>query len=567
MGLLKKNTIVGVSITPEIGLEVAQIDFDTKTVLKYGVKNLDYNINQREIADLDIFKDVLQDLFNELSIPKNAKIVLNLPPATFKVSDYPASHSDLEVESAIEEELQEISFYKELEPDIAISKLPNSSMQFNKFVHTSLSKSMILEVVLIFRDLGYKIHAIDTSVNSLLNSLIYLERVNTAPDTSWVLMIVENYCCRIIPMNGQYYVDAFEEKISIGEVLDDAENYSIVINAVEDYLKRLPSKYLCVVSKTNVISAEALSNKLTYSAPITYQEANIFSSEAFLGTSAEVNSELAKTISLDVIGAGIYRNFEQYTEVNLNLYNSSLGDVYWSEQPPQFTLFGKKIILSNDNLLTYFLILTALLIVATIIFLIPLNISIKTQNEALQELNSKIEEAQRFLKENENISSDLFDEGDEIRMGIEQNKNIYSYYTIVGTEIPKKLWLTELKLGPKVTIAGQADNLESVYSFFRNIKDYNPDNNLKLQKLSLASSNGIGGSEYDTESVLTSLNADFYEFIISNDSEAANEDGKKEQTSSDTNQKQDNSAKDSKNKQSSDGSTSSIPSNMEPIEE
>lgn len=562
MGLFGKEIIVGVSITPEVGLEVAQIDFDTKTVLKYGVKKIDYNINQREIADLDIFKDVLQDLFDELSIPKNAKVVLNLPPATFGVSDFPASHSDIEVESAIEEELSENPLFKEIEPDLAISRLPNSSMQFNKYAHTALSKSMILEIVVIFKDLGYKVHAIDTSVNSLVNSLIYLERVNSTPDTNWLLLIVENYCCRVISMNGQYYVDAFEEKISIGEVLDDSENYSIVMSAVEPYLKRLPSQYLCVVSKTSVISAEALANKLTYSAPITYQEANIFSNEAFLNTSANINHELAKMISLDVIGAGIYQGFEKYTDASLNLYNSSLGDVYWSEQPPQFTLFGKKIILTNEKLMIYFLVLAAISILVTLIALIPINIAIKAQNDTLDELNIKIQKAQQFLKDNESISSDLFDEGDEIKIGILHNKNVYSYYTIVGTEIPQKLWLTKLKLGNKVTIEGQADNLESIYSFFRNIKDYNNENNIKLQKLSMASSNTIKERD-DSEFMLTSLNADFYEFVISND-ELSNDENSAEQ---DTNSQNKTNSNSSKSKQNSGSGDSNLPNNLEVIKE
>ena len=34
----KKNIVVGVSVNPEVGLEVAQIDYDTKTVLKYASK-------------------------------------------------------------------------------------------------------------------------------------------------------------------------------------------------------------------------------------------------------------------------------------------------------------------------------------------------------------------------------------------------------------------------------------------------------------------------------------------------------------------------------------------------
>ena len=140
-------------------------------------------------------------------------------------------------------------------------------------------------------------------------------------------------------------------------------------------------------------------------------------------------------------------------------------------------------------------------------------------NAEVEELDNKVNQIEQYLKANESISTELFDEGDEIRGGLEHNKNIYSYYTIVGTEIPKKLWLTHLKLGDKTTIEGQADNLESVYAFFRSIKDYNPDSDIKLQKLGLASKSTANSDleELNTDSILTSLNADFYEFAISND--------------------------------------------------
>ena len=85
--------------------------------------------------------------------------------------------------------------------------------------------------------------------------------------------------------------------------------------------------------------------------------------------------------------------------------------------------------------------------------------------------------------------------------------------------------MTHLKFSDKTTIEGQADNLESIYAFFRSIKDYNPDSDIKLQKLGLASSSTAkvstedkeNGVEFDTDSILTSLNADFYEFRISNE--------------------------------------------------
>ena len=210
--------------------------------------------------------------------------------------------------------------------------------------------------------------------------------------------------------------------------------------------------------------------------------------------------------------------------------------------------------------------------------MLPLMAAINSKTDDLEQINLKIDQANKFLKDNESISSELFDEGDEMKIGLLQNKNVYSYYTIVGTEIPQKVWLTKLKLGNKVTIEGQADNLESIYSFFRNIKDYNPDSNIKLQKLRLASSNGgISGGNYDSESILTSLNADFYEFKISNDEESEDESSIGKITNSsgknqDVSKKKSSSNSKSKTKKSSDNNDSekkpaSLPSDLEPIKE
>ena len=524
MELFKKSILVGVSVTPEVGLEVAQIDFATQTVLKYGIRPLEYDTNRLEIADLDLFKEALQDLLIELQIPKGSEIVLNLPTIVFKVNDYPAALDENQISNALEEELAEHFLFKNAEPAISATNLPNSSMQFYKIAYTAAQKQMLIEIALGIKDLGYKLRGIDTSLNSVLNALMYKQRINVSDDVSWVLLVVDSFCCRVVTMSGKNYVDAFEERISISKVLDDNENYSTVVNAISPLLKNLPSKYLCVVSKTNIISAELLASKLSYSAPIIHQEANCYSKEAFMELSPEVDEKYANVISLDIIGASIYRDFEPYSAAIFNLFNKSLGDVFVLEQPPEVFVMGRTIILTNELLTKVFLILAVIIItIASILYLHFLsNVNSKKQN--VKDLDMKIQQINKFLKDNENISSDLFDEGDEIRIGLEHNKNIYSYYTIVGTEIPKKLWLTHLKLSDKTTIEGQADNLESVYAFFRSIKDYDPDSEIKLQKLGLASNStkAIPETDNDTDSILTSLNADFYEFKISDEKEVVN---------------------------------------------
>lgn len=547
MALLKKSSIVGVSVTPEVGLEVAQIDFATQTVLKYGIRQLEYDASRREIADLDLFKEALQDLFFELQIPKGTEVVLNIPTVAFKINDYPAALDEAQISNAIEEELADHYIFKTVEPAVSAVRLPNASMQFYKIAYTAAQKQMLIEIALGIKDMGYKLVGIDTSVNSVLNALMYKQRVDVSID-SWVLLIVDSYCCTIITMNGKNYVDTYEERISIGQVLDDAENYSTVVGTVTPILKNLPSKYLCVVSKTNIISAEVLASKLSYTAPIIHQEANCFSKEAFLELGPEVDEKFANIVSLDIIGAAIYKDFEQYSDAHFNLFNKSLGDIYTSEQPPEIMLGGRTIVFTPQLLIFAFIVVAIVIILPTVGALLYYANLISTQQNKMAELDQKVQEINQFLKDNENVSSDLFDEGDEIRLGLAHNKNIYSYYTIVGTEIPKKLWLTHLKLSDKTTIEGQADNLESVYAFFRSIKDYNPNSDIKLQKLGLASKTSFtpieenvengdntNSQEFDTDSILTSLNADFYEFIISDDKNAGKSQAKQGTENTDNN--------------------------------
>lgn len=522
--LFKKNIVVGVSVSPELGLEVAQIDFATKTVLKYGTKQLGYDNLRKEIADLDLFKETLSDLLTEMEIPKGSEIVLNLPTILFKVEDFSAAMEANLVEMQIEETLSSYPIFQNNEAVISAVRLPISTIQNNKVAYTAAQKVPLIEIAMQIKSLGYTVVGIDTSVNSVLNALIYNERVDVAADANWVLLIVDNNSCRIIPMLGKSYADSFEEKIAIGEVLGDAENYSTVVSAVSPILKNVPSKRLYVLSRTNAINAEVLAGKLTYNGQIIHHNDNIFSEAPYLETAPQITEQAAKMISLDVIGAAINRDFGEYSVAPINMFNASLGEVYENEQPLKLNI-GPGFLLTLENMIvaSVAFALIVLLIIAAVV--IPLKAKISSNNNEISNIESQIAEIRKFLDENKNVSADMFDEGDEVRLGLQHNKNVYTYYTIVGTEIPKKLWLTHLQLGNNITIEGQADNLESVYSFFRNIKDYNPTSEIKLQKLGLASKSKLvelaDEESFDTDSIITSMNADFYEFRISDAPEVA----------------------------------------------
>ena len=520
MGLnFSKKMIVGVSVTPDIGIEVAQIDYEKRILKNYVSKPFQFDTRLQGNFDLDIFKETLYDALVEAGIPQGSEIVLNVPACLFEVKDWPASLEKVQVVSAIESEVYESPIFRDSADEVIYSyaHLPNSTVQFNKFVYTAAPKSIVMEMAVQIRDLNYKLVAIDTSVNSTLNALIYSGRVDVSANMSWVMLLVENNCCRLISMLGRSYVDYKEEKISIGKVLEESENYEIVVNAVSSLLGRMPSSLLYVISKTDIISAEALASKLSYGAPIVHQEVNSYNQTPFIDLAFDLDPQKCSLASLDIIGAAIKKNFGSNSLAPLNLFNEMLGDVYYSQTNPVFA----GIELSVGNMFKFGVVFALILFGFVLAGVYTLNNGRAEKEARLSKLDSDIASITQYLKEHEDISTQAFSEIDEIKIGLTGNKNIYSYYTIVGTEIPKKLWLTSLSLGKNVSIEGQADNLESVYGFFRNIKDYDPSSPVKLQKLGLAGKSGgtgfseVEGADFDTESILTTLNADFYEFVIS----------------------------------------------------
>lgn len=522
----KKNIVVGVSVNPEVGLEVVQVDFLTRTVQKYGVSSeVKFDKVRKQLADLDIFKDSLKDLLVELQIPKGAEVVLNLPTVMFKVSDYPRSLTENEIMLAIEEDLAQHPIFQNTEGAIGVAELPNATMQFRKIAYSVLQKDQLIEIAMMIKDLGLKLIAIDTSVNSTLNALLYNERIDLSPDVSWVMLLIESDFCRVLLMQGSSYVDCYEERISIGEVLDDEDNYGAIISAVSPLLNNIPSQRLLVLSKTNVISAEVLSEKLSYKSQIIHQEANRFANAPFLTSGSYVDEEMATKISIDAIGAAIYRDFLPYTNAPINLFNASLGEIYTSTQPPELRFGSLRYVMSLENMIGLSIIVALIIAGISAVPYFQKTAAISENEAKLKTLKASIAEKESFIRKNSQVSVEKFNEADEIRIGLEHNKRAYSYYTIVGTEIPKKLWLTALSLGKNTTIEGQADNLESVYSFFRNVKDYDPNSRVRLQKLSLATSSNLQAlSEdelFDTDSILTSMNADYYEFRITDAPDSA----------------------------------------------
>ena len=93
--------IVGISVTPNIGVEVLITDRKSNQVIKYGRRFIEYNFSTREIQDYGAFKAAIIDLFNELDINPKSNVFLTLPNVHFDFMNLPLIIGDDAISNAI----------------------------------------------------------------------------------------------------------------------------------------------------------------------------------------------------------------------------------------------------------------------------------------------------------------------------------------------------------------------------------------------------------------------------------------------------------------------------------
>lgn len=526
----KKKTIA-VAITPDKGLEVAEMDYLSGKIVKYARKDLGVVSLKSVIPDMDIFKDLLAESFSELAVPKGSNVVLCLPTIAMGLGNYMTSQTDASIVQLVSTDLIDHDLiFRDNDPLVVTTNL-NLTIQNKIVAYTAAVYSLIQEAARIIVDLGYKITAIDTSVSSVFRALINTGKVQAEPDTTWMLLLVDNSHARLLVLNDENLIEYKEEQMMY-DYSDSAGNCEMVASAMSHYFEKVPAKYLFIVSRTDNASAEMIASKIHYNNPVIFLEANSFSKETFVETS-DIPEDIAEGISLDLIGACLYD--ERF--LHFNLFNEELGDIYINQQPPSIVLSGKKYVFTDSLVYgTLAAILVPLLAIAAFGYFYLTNQK-TTLEEQIADFQTKTDVAVKEAAKYNVDTGEKFSESDEIRIGLTKNTELYSYLDLIGREMPQKMWLNHMTLANisdkskniHVDIEGQADNIESIYSFYRNIKDSIGSTDVKLQKLSLATiKSTTEGFSFDKDlpgntgeftensnDIMLSSNADFYEFVIS----------------------------------------------------
>lgn len=504
---LNTKTTVGVSVSSNNQIEMIFVDKMTRTISKYAARELRYNNAIREIIDYEELSIALQELFKELNlVPNQCNVVLNLPNVHFAFIYLPLILADDQVTSAIASEVEQLYLFKRHEPVISWNTIDESKESDKRYIaYTAIQDSVLTNIREVFEELGAKLIAVENSHSAMLKGIQYSKIVEEEMSNNepFNILLITSNSYAIFCMKGNKLVDYYEEPLAIKSFTDD-EVYLAISSAASSTLDHYPTQNLLLISETNDVSAELLSDKINFDGAIKYLDRNKYSDKSFMNIDFSILQNYVPMISLESVGTATY-NHENYT-VKFNF----LSDVVDESISPSFTitLLGKEIEIDKKALLPIFGAIAGILVVFFILIGLIFNYfngKIMADTESLTQEQQKLE---RKIKESK-ISVDVADIYTISQQIFTANKQSLALFNALSTEIPPEVWIDSFYTNAdgEVLILGKTTSTEYLYKFFKGLKKNNPD--VFLAKLKL---------DYDEALPLTNINSSDNLYIFQIDS-------------------------------------------------
>lgn len=513
---------VGVSVSPSVGLEMMEIDRATGTVSKYAHKPLEYNHSTREITDYNQFQESLEELFEQLHIPKKSNIILSIPNVHFGMIQLPLLLTDEAVTNAIISEVEQSYIFKRQKPIISWTEVfSNIDTENRMLAYTAIQETVLDGITQACDEIGCTLVGVETSYASLLRALYYtnVTTEQMQDNVAWNLMIIGQNSYSIISIINKKIIEYYEEPLALKSFVDD-EIYNAIITSAKLTLVGLPANHLFIISETDLVSAEVLSMKISVESAVSFLECNKYAQNELLPVDLNILPKLALQITPEAIGATVYPfcefpiklNLIQEKDVGSGLFDESLGY-------PRVNIGNLEVELTPDFIKKLSLILGAILVLPLVfVTLLLVNVIIPKEQAKLNDLTAKIQQTNAAIAEYADTASkeNAFDLNSTINKICADDKTKLTYYDALGVSIPNKLWITYYMSNEadKIDIKGKSANVESVYTFYKNLKQMVNNSDIKLRKLEIASES--------LDDVVSNISSGpkYYDFEITNMSEA-----------------------------------------------
>ena len=473
--------IIGISFTPNIGVEVIQTDRKSNQVIKYGRRFIEYNFSTREIQDYGAFKSAVIDLFNELDINAKSNVFLTLPNVHFDFMNLPLILPDDGINTAISSKAEESYIFKRVEPISAwLDVNVNTNTETRHIIYSSFQKTAIDEIKDVFADIGSNLVGIESAYSAILRGIYFsnLCSQEIAENQSWNVLLINTNSYAIFSLVGTRLVDYQEVPLAI-KSFSYEEAYQAITTSVSQILPNYPARKLLIVSQADDICAEVLKTQIIFDEKIETIDCNKYAKKPFVDVASEITSKEASSITLSAIGAA---NSQMSDFLVLNILGKGAA--------AQQTLYATFMFMDKEILVTPDLIRGASYILSGIIILIIValvGISMMVSNISAKELQQIKNKTTSIESEIKTLTSQdgFADINSIINNIILANKQAISFYDSLSSDIPSNVWLTYYynQDGSKVAVEGISTTINDIYGYYKSLKVLSPQSSIKLNRL------------------------------------------------------------------------------------
>ena len=481
-----KKVNVGISVSPNVGVEMMVVDAQQHKIMKYAHRPLAYNSSTREIEDYGEFKQALQDLFNELRItPKDANVILNMPSVCFGHTFLPTVLDDEGITTALMSEIEQNYLFKKNIPVVSWTEVKENNLSEKRYILYSAIQEGVVDIIKqIFNDLGATLIAIENTYSSLMKTLEYTELSKdfAMSHGAWNILLVSQNSFAVFSLLGYSIIEYVEEPLAIKSFNND-EVYVAIAQAASAVLDKYPTDKLMIISESNDVSSEILAIQLKQPGDVIFLECNQYSKQPIMDVDLNVLPHYIKAITPEAIGAAVYRTREFGVKLNF------LAQTDY-HAPDTVNVMGFD--LTKEQLIIYTALIGAAIL--GVCFLCSLAVgtygaSLENKRSALEQ-EAQAQEAELAQLRKSSGKIDIYSAAKSIDKSMADK---ILYYDSLGSDIPSKVWLTSFYADTNGAygIKGQTTSVDDVYLFFRNIKGHVPDSDLILSKLGVDDNGGV----------------------------------------------------------------------------
>jgi len=455
-------------------------------------------------------------LFDELHIPKKSNIILTLPNVHFGMIGLPLLLVDDAVTNAIISEVEQSYIFKRQDPIVSWTEISsNIDTEKRNLAYTAIQQTALDGINAACQEIGCTLVSLETSYSSFLKALHYTEiaKEQLKENITWNLMIIGQNSYSIFSMVGKKIIEYYEEPLALKSFVDD-EIYNAISTSAQLTLASLPANYLFIASETDLVSAEVLSLKMPFAGSIKFLECNKYSQKELMVANLNILPSLALKITPEAIGSAIYSFCDFPVKFNLTGEKEiSATGALGEEDYPRINIGNVEVELTPDFLKKTCGLLFVLLVLPIFILSIVLEKFVTSEQSKVDALSSQITQKTADLEKfNKVNSSGAFDINSTIDQITSDNRLKLFYYSAVGMSTPNKLWVNYYMTNSTdgIDIKGKSTDVNSIYTFYKGIKQLVNNSDIRLHKLEVSS-----GSVEDVISS-SSSGPKFYDFEITN---------------------------------------------------